>query len=149
MHMHCFTWARVTFSSTCLCTVGVRSYAVDAEFFYRQHQLMEAPKPMNPLYFAPSYDNSAWSAAMMLAQVMDFGPAKQQLIDFFRGWMSGSDSSNNPVLFVTPRGLHYLSDTPVPTAAQAGMMALIYAHSTRGAKGGLSEQVITNMQCEW
>jgi hypothetical protein len=126
---------------------GVRSYAIDAEFFFRQHQLIEAPKVSGPLYFAPTYDNSAWSAAMMLAQVMDFAPAKQELVNFFRGWMSGSDSSNNPVLFVTPRGLHYLGDTPVPTAAQAGMMALIYAHSTRGARGGLSNQVIANMEC--
>lgn len=126
---------------------GVRSYAVDAEFFYRQHQLIEQPKPMNPTYFAPTYDNSAWSAAMMLAQLMDFAPAKQQLVDFFRGWMSGSDSSNNPVLFVTPRGLHFLGDTPVPTSAQASMMALIYAHSTRGTRGGLSNQVVDNMEC--
>lgn len=126
---------------------GVRSYSVDAEFFFRQHQLIEAPKGTNPLYFAPSYDNSAWSAAMMLSQLLNFGPAKQSLVDFFRGWMSGSDSSNNAVLFVTPRGLHYLGDTPVPTAAQASMMALIYAHSTRGARGGLSEQVIDNMEC--
>jgi hypothetical protein len=128
-------------------SAGVRSYAVDAEFFFRQHQLVEAPTGSNPLYFAPSYDNSAWSAAMMLAQLMEFAPAKQVLVDFFRGWMSGSDSANNPVLFVTPRGLHYLGDTPVPTAAQASMMALIYAHSTRGKQGGLSEQVVDNMEC--
>lgn len=125
---------------------GVRSYAVDAEFFFRQHQLVEAPKTHNSLYYVPSYDNSAWSSAMMLAQ-LDFAPAKQQLAEFFRGWMSGSDSSNNPVLLVTPRGLHYLGNTPVPTAAQAGMLALIYAHSTRGAKGGLSEHIISNMEC--
>lgn len=125
---------------------GVRSYAVDAEFYFRQHQLIEAPKTHNPLYFAPSHDNQAWSAAMMLAQLLDFAPAKQQLVDFFRGWMRGSDSANNPVLLVTPRGLHYLGNTPVPTAAEASMLALIYAHSTRGAKGGLSDHVISNME---
>jgi hypothetical protein len=127
---------------------GVRSYAVDAEFFFRQHQLLEAANQRkSPLYFAPTYDNSAWAAAMMLAQLMDFAPAKQQLVDFFRGWMSGTDLSNNPVLAVTPRGLHYLGDTPIPTAAQAGMYALIYAHSTRGTRGGLTDQMVDNLEC--
>jgi hypothetical protein len=128
-------------------SAGVRSYAVDAQFFYRQHVLVEVPQPAGPLYYAPSYDNSAWSAAMMLTQTMDFAPAKTALIDFFRGWMSGSDTSSNPVLFVTPRGLHFLGDTPVPTAAHASMMALIYAHTTRGTKGGLTDQVVENMEC--
>lgn len=132
----------------CVCP-GVRSYAVDAEFFFRQHQLLEAAtqRKSYSLYFVPSYDNSAWAAAMMLAQLTNFAPAKQLLVDFFRGWMSCSDLANSPVLAVTPRGLHHLGDTPIPTAAQAGMYALIYAHSTRGTRGGLSDQVVDNLEC--
>lgn len=64
---------------------GVRAYAVDAEFFYRQHQLSEAPRPLPPAAYAPSVDNSAWAAALLLAQHLDFGPAKQDLSSFFRG----------------------------------------------------------------
>jgi hypothetical protein len=69
---------------------GVRAYAVDAEFFYRQHQLTEAPRPLPPAAYAPSVDNSAWAAAMLLARHLDFGPAKQDLASYFRG-MRGTE----------------------------------------------------------
>jgi hypothetical protein len=127
----------------------VRSYAVDAQFFYRRHVLLEAPAPANAMAYAPSYDNSAWGAAMLLAQLLDFEPAKADLLGFFQGWMLGADAGGAPVTRITPRGLRVLGDTPLPTAAHAAALALIYVHSTPGSGGPqrLAEQVASNMEC--
>lgn len=87
---------------------GVRSYAADAEFFFRQHQATEAVR--TPLYWVANYDNSAWAAALMVYSLLDLPPAQQQLLTFFRAWMTGRDALGGPVLFTTPRGLAFLGE---------------------------------------
>eukprot|EP00879_Flechtneria_rotunda_P004438 GHRR01004689.1.p1 GENE.GHRR01004689.1~~GHRR01004689.1.p1 ORF type:complete len:1077 (+),score=332.23 GHRR01004689.1:2028-5258(+) len=132
---------------------GVRSYASDAEFFFRQHQVTEVPAPMNPTYYIANYDNQAWAAALMIDQLLDFPPAQQQVLDYFKGWMSGSDTNEKPVLFVTPRGLHFLGgspvagDEPLPTAGMAAVLAMVYAHNPKSKTRGLADYVIGNMEC--
>jgi hypothetical protein len=92
-------------------------------------------------------------AALLLDQQLGFVPAQQHMLDFFRGWMTGLSAAKTPVLFVTPKGLHYLAghlsagDEPLPNAAHAAMLALLYAHSPRAQARGLTPYVVQNMEC--
>jgi hypothetical protein len=75
------------------------------------------------------------------------------MLDFFKGWMTGLSATKNPVLFVTPKGLHYLAghpsagNEPLPNAAHAAMLALLYAHSPRPQARNLTPYVVQNMEC--
>lgn len=132
---------------------GVRSYATDAMFFFGQHLRTEVPSPVNPTSYIANYDNSGHAAAFMIDQLLSYQPAQQHMSDFFKGWMAGSNSAQIPVLFVTPKGLHYLAgsptagDEPLPNAATASMLALFYAHNPRVQARGLSDYVMNNMDC--
>ncbi|KAF6262069.1 Six-hairpin glycosidase-like protein [Scenedesmus sp. NREL 46B-D3] len=92
-------------------------------------------------------------AALLLDQLLGFAPAQQHMLDFFKGWMTGLSAAKTPVLFVTPKGLHYLAghpsagDEPLPNAAHAAMLALLYAHSPRAQARGLTPYVVQNMEC--
>jgi hypothetical protein len=48
------------------------------------------------------------------------------------------------VLLVTPRGLSWLGDEPLPSAASASLLTLLYASTTAKKHGGF---VTTNMRC--
>lgn len=89
-----------------IAATGVRQYATDAEFFFRQHQQTEIPLTngsVNPTYYIPNYDNSAWAAAIMLDDLLGLPIATQQMLNFFSGWMQGKDLARNNVLMITPR----------------------------------------------
>uniref|UniRef100_A0A383VAT7 cellulase n=1 Tax=Tetradesmus obliquus TaxID=3088 RepID=A0A383VAT7_TETOB len=130
---------------------GVRSYASDSQFFFTQHLARETPN--NPTSYISNYENSAHIAALLLDQQLGFPPAQRHMLDFFKGWMTGLSTAKTPVLFVTPKGLHYLAghpaagDEPLPNAAHAAMLALLYAHSPRAQARGLTPFVVQNMEC--
>lgn len=136
-----------------LATAGVRSYASDSQFFFTQHLARESSSPPSPTSYIANYDNSGHVAALLLDQLLGFAPAQQHMLDFFKGWMTGLSAAKTPVLFVTPKGLHYLAghpsagDEPLPNAAHAAMLALLYAHSPRAQARGLTPYVVQNMEC--
>jgi hypothetical protein len=132
---------------------GVRSYASDSQFFFTQHLARETTSPPNPTSYISNYDNSAHMAALLLDQQLGFAPAQKHMLEFVKGWMTGLSAAKTPVLFVTPKGLHYLAghpsagNEPLPNAAHAAMLALLYAHSPRAQARGLAPFVVQNMEC--
>ncbi|KAI8475596.1 MAG: Six-hairpin glycosidase-like protein [Monoraphidium minutum] len=113
---------------------GQRSYLADAEYLFALH-LREEADLAAPGYYVPNYNKVAWGAQM-----------------------SGKNDYGD-VLLMTGRGLAYLpadatggagggAGEPLPHAAGAALMALLYAgHAADGGGRGVSEAARLRLEC--
>lgn len=149
---------------------GVRGYLEDARAHLWRHASSGEARLSDPKYYAPSYDNSALSAAILLGGEVDIDdppPAaaeryRDAVSSFARAWLAGRTAAGVDVVQQTPRGLAYLSaeGSPLPTALAAAHLAMQAAaavrrqqeappgsREARGAFASLPANAAANLEC--
>jgi hypothetical protein len=149
---------------------GVKGYLEDARAHLWRHASSGEAKTADPRYYAPSHDNSAFSAAILLGGEVDLDsppPAvaeryRDGVSSFARAWLSGRTSAGADVVQQTPRGLAYLDaeGSPLPTALAAAHLAAQAAaavrrqqeaapgsRESRGAFASLPASAAANLEC--